>query len=166
MTTNHDGFSPTWNKLWNITADDRFAEHNATENVTNGAVWRLPHFLQAKFFDASFVRGDGCALHANTMLQNCVRRVNRYLVVCGIAVLHTKVVVLKIDVEVRQDEAVLYELPDDASHLVSVEFNYWIINLDLCHGKHLFSEHPYRVATCIRLVHNSVMAKAAPYHLY
>jgi isocitrate dehydrogenase len=27
-------------------------------------------------------------------------------------------------------------------------------------------KHPWRVATCIRLVHNSVMAKAAHYHLY
>ena len=86
------------------------------------------------------------------MLQNCVRRVNRDLVVCGIAMLHTKVVVLKIDVEVRQDEAVFDELPDDASHLISVEFNYWIINLDLCHGKHLFLKHPleggYLYQTC------------------
>ena len=152
MTTNHDGLGPARYKLWNIAADDWFTKHNATEDVTNRAVWRLPHFLQAELFNASFVRGNGCALHADTVLQNCVRRVNRDLVVCGIAMLHTKVVVLKIDVEVRQDEAVFDELPDDASHLVSVEFNYWIINLDLCHGKHLFLKHPleggYLYQTC------------------
>jgi hypothetical protein len=48
--------------------------------------------------------------------------------------LHTKVVVLKIDVKVREDEAVLDELPNDASHFVAIEFDDGIINLDFGHG--------------------------------
>ena len=52
--------------------------------------------------------------------------------------LHAKVVVLKIDIEVRNNEAVLNELPDDASHLVAVEFDNRIFNLDLCHGNTSF----------------------------
>jgi len=52
--------------------------------------------------------------------------------------LHTKVVVLKIDVEVRHDESVLDELPDDARHFVAIEFDDCIFNLDLCHGNTSF----------------------------
>ena len=48
--------------------------------------------------------------------------------------LHTEVVILKIDIEVREDEAVLDELPNDASHFVAVEFDDGIINLDFGHG--------------------------------
>ena len=47
--------------------------------------------------------------------------------------LHTEVVILKIDIEVREDEAVLDELPNDASHFVAIEFDDGIINLDFGH---------------------------------
>ncbi len=32
------------------------------------------------------------------------------------------------------DQLVLDELPDNAGHLVAVEFNDWVRNLDFCHG--------------------------------
>ena len=60
--------------------------------------------------------------------------INGDLVISRVTVLHAKVVVLKLDVEVREDEALFNELPDDASHLVAVEFDDWIVNLDLRHG--------------------------------
>ena len=45
------------------------------------------------------------------------------LVVGGVAVLDAEVVVLQVDVEVRQDQLVLDELPDDPGHLVAVELD-------------------------------------------
>ncbi|CAB4797224.1 unannotated protein [freshwater metagenome] len=48
--------------------------------------------------------------------------------------LHTEVVVLEIDVEVREDEAVLDELPNDARHFVAIEFDDGVINLNFGHG--------------------------------
>jgi hypothetical protein len=45
------------------------------------------------------------------------------LVVGGVAVLDAQVVVFQVDVEVGQDQLVLDELPDDAGHLVAVEFD-------------------------------------------
>ena len=35
--------------------------------------------------------------------------------------LHTKVVILKIEVQVRQNQLIFDELPDDACHLVAIE---------------------------------------------
>lgn len=134
VTADDDGLRPAWNKFWNVAADDGLTENHSAKNVADGAVGRLPHLLQAEFFDASFVGGNGGALDAYAVLQDGVSRVNGDLVIGGIAVLHAQVVVLKIDVEVREDETVLNELPDDAGHFVTVEFDDRIVNLDLRHG--------------------------------
>ena len=52
-----------------------------------------------------------------------VGRVDRDLVVRGVAALDAEVVVLELDVEVGQDQLVLDELPDDPGHLVAVELD-------------------------------------------
>ena len=133
VTTDDDGLCPTWNKLWNVAADDWLTEHNAAKDVADCAVWRLPHLLQAEFFNAGFIGGNSCALDANTMLQDRVCGIDGDLVIGRVAVLHTEVVVLKLNVEIREDEALFNELPDDAGHFVTVEFDDRIINLDLRH---------------------------------
>src|SRR5262249_19441544 len=43
--------------------------------------------------------------------------------------------VLEVHVEVRVDQLVLDQLPDDASHLVAVQFDDSAGHLDLLHGK-------------------------------
>ena len=45
-----------------------------------------------------------------------------------------EVVVLQVDVEVREDQLVLDELPDDPRHLVAVELDDRVDDLDLRHG--------------------------------
>jgi hypothetical protein len=55
------------------------------------------------------------------------------LVVGGVALLDAEVVVEQVDVEVGQDQLVLDELPDDAGHLVAVEFDDRVCHLDLGH---------------------------------
>ena len=47
--------------------------------------------------------------------------------------LDAEVVVLELDVEVRQDQLVLDELPDDPGHLVAVELDDGCLHLDLGH---------------------------------
>jgi hypothetical protein len=53
------------------------------------------------------------------------------LVVGGVAVLDTEVVVLQLDVEIRQDQPFLDELPDDAGHLVATEHDDRVEHRDL-----------------------------------
>src|SRR5690606_8183565 len=50
-----------------------------------------------------------------------------------VAVLDPEVVVLEVDVEVGVDEGVFDPLPDDAGHLVTVEFYDGALYLDLLH---------------------------------
>ncbi len=115
-----------------------------------------------------FVWGDRGALHADAMLQelHCAESIVTWSSVC-IAVLHTKVVVLKIDIEVRHDEAVLDELPDDAGHFIAIEFDDRMFNLDLCHGNtSFFVSALCRISLVSVLVHNSVSRLGLPpYHL-
>ena len=59
------------------------------------------------------------------------------LVVGRVAVLDAEVEVVELDVEVRQDELVLDELPDDPGHLVAVHLDDGVLDLDLGHGTHL-----------------------------
>ena len=45
---------------------------------------------------------------------------------------------MQIDVEIGADQLVLDQLPDDAGHLVAVEFDDGICNLDFGHGRGTF----------------------------
>ena len=46
---------------------------------------------------------------------------------------HAQVVVIQVDVEVRQDQFVLDEMPDDARHFVPVELDDGVFDFDLGH---------------------------------
>ena len=125
-----------------LLADDGFAEHDAAEDVADGAVRRLPHFLQAEFLHPGFVRGDGGAFDADADLLDGVGGVDGDLVVGGVAVFHSEVKIHQLDIEEGVDQLVLDVLPDDPGHLVAIEFDDGVGHLDFCHdGAGLFSEN-------------------------
>ena len=45
--------------------------------------------------------------------------------------LHTEVVILKVDIEIRQDQLILDELPHNAGHLIAIELYNCAFYLDL-----------------------------------
>ncbi len=94
---------------------------------------RLPHLLEVEFLDAVFVGRDRRALDADAVLLDGVGGVDRDLVVGGVAVFDGEVVIVDVEVEIRMDQLILDELPDDASHLVAVEIGDGIGDLDLLH---------------------------------
>src|SRR5262249_52858673 len=59
--------------------------------------------------------------------------IDRHLIIGGVAILHAEVVVLKFDIEIRVDQLVFDELPDDARHLIAVHLDDGAANLDLLH---------------------------------
>jgi hypothetical protein len=80
------------------------------------------------------------ALDAHAVLADGVAGVDRDLIPGGVTVLDAQVEVLQVDVEVRQDQLVLDERPDDAGHLVAVELDDRVLDLDLRHAEpHLYS---------------------------
>ena len=138
-----------------VAHDDRLAEDDAAEDVADRAVRRPPHLLQAELLDPGLVRGDRRALDADAVLLDGVGGVDRHLVVGLVAVLDRQVVVLEVDVEVRQDQLLPDLLPDDPGHLVAVELDDRVVDLDLRHRPALLSRDTCSSST-------SVLEKAWP----
>ena len=123
VTADDDRLRPARHEAGDVGDDDRLAEDDAAEDVADRAVRRSPHLLQPELLDARLVGRDRGALHADAVLLGGVGGVDRDLVVGGVAVLDAEVVVVELDVEVRQDQLVLDELPDDPRHLVAVHLD-------------------------------------------
>jgi hypothetical protein len=72
-----------------------------------------------------------------------VRGIDGDLIVGRVAVLDTEVVLVKIDVQVRVDQAVLDELPDDAGHFIAIKLDNGSYHLDLGHRQPLGFGHAH-----------------------
>ena len=117
-----------------VRAQDRLAEDHPAQDVADGAVGRLPHLLEVEFLHPRLVRGDGGALDADAVPLDRLGGLDRHPVVGGVAVLHAEVVIVDLKIEERQDQLVLDHLPDDAGHLVAVEIDDRIGDLDFGHA--------------------------------
>ena len=133
VTADDDRLGPARNQPRHILDHDRRPEDGAAENVSDRPVGREPHLLEIELLDAGLVGGDGGALDADAVLLDGVGGVDGDLVVGVVAVLDAEVVVVQVDVEVREDQRVLDELPDDASHLVTIEVYDRAFDFDLGH---------------------------------
>ena len=95
VTADDDRLGPARHQPRHVLADDGLAEHDAAEDVADGAVRRLPHLLEAEFLHPGFVRGDGGAFDADAVLLDGFGGVDGDLVVGLVAVFHPEVVILR-----------------------------------------------------------------------
>ena len=133
VAADHDRLRPAGHQARHVLADDRLAEDDAAEDVADRAVRALPHFLQLEFDDPRLVGRDRRAFHADAAGLDRLGRLDRHPIVGGVAVFDAEVEILQIDVEIGMDQLVADEMPDDARHLVAVEFDDRILDLDLWH---------------------------------
>ena len=133
VTADDDRVGPARNQAGDVLDHDRLAENDAAQDVADRAVRRLPHLLELEFFDAGFVGGDRRALHADAVLLDRVRAVDRDLVGGLVALLDREIIIFQVDVEIGKDQAFANPLPDDAGHLIAVEFDDRGFHLDLRH---------------------------------
>src|SRR5690606_32255049 len=138
VTADDDRLGPPGHEARHVLADDGLAEDRAADDVADRAVRRLPHLLEVELLHARFVGRDRRALDGDAVLLRRVRRIDRDLIVRLVAALDPEVEVLQVDLEVREDELVFDELPDDASHLVAVHLDDGVLHLDLRHGGELY----------------------------
>ena len=134
VAADHDRLLPAGDDLRDVVAQDRLAEDGAAQDVADRAVRRTPHLLEIEFFDAGFVGRNGRALHADAMPLDGVGGVDGDLIARLVACLHPQVVVLQLKVEVRVNQPLTNERPHDPRHLVAVELDDGIVDLDLRHG--------------------------------
>src|SRR4249920_3994468 len=135
MAADDDGLGPARHETRNVAADDRLAEDDPAKDVADGAVRRLPHFLEAELLHPGFVGGDGRAFDADAAVLDGVGGVDGDLIVGRFAVLDGKVEVAKLEIEIGPDQLVLDQLPNDPSHLVPVQIDDGFRHLDLVHWK-------------------------------
>jgi len=76
------------------------------------------------------------------MLLDSVCAIDSHLIISRIAMLNAEVVVLKVDIEIRKDQLLLDEIPDDAGHFIAVEFDNRSLYFDLAHLS-TFRVRPY-----------------------
>lgn len=160
VTADDDGFLPARHEPGNARDDDRFSEDGAAECVANGSVGGEPHccglwsamrhaptgipasninhtLLKLELLDSRLVGRDRGTLDSDRIPLDGLRRIDRDLVVGLVSVLQPQVVVLQLDVQVGEDEPVLDVLPDDARHLVAVQLDHRVLDLDLVEGGHV-----------------------------
>ncbi len=68
------------------------------------------------------------------MLSDRGGGVDGHLIARGVAVLHRQIEIEQVNVEIGMNELVFYELPDDTGHLVAVDIDDGVGDLDFAHG--------------------------------
>jgi hypothetical protein len=81
--------------------------------------------------DTSLISRDGGTLASNVVLQDGVCAIDRDLVVGLVTLLNRQVKVEQLNVQVREDQLVLDQLPDDTSHLIAVNVDDGVGDFDL-----------------------------------
>ncbi len=133
VAADDDRLRPAGHEPRHVPADDRLAEDDPAQNVADGAVRAPPHFLEIEFLDPRFVRRDRRAFDADAAGLDRLRRVDRNLIVGRVAVLDRQVEIHELYVEIGMNQLLADKPPDDARHLVAVEFDDRICDLDLGH---------------------------------
>jgi hypothetical protein len=81
------------------------------------------------------IRRDRRTLHTHVVLLNGVSRVDGDLVLSLVTVGEREVVVLEVDIEVGEDELLLDQRPDHTCHLITIQLNDGVLDLDLGGGR-------------------------------
>jgi hypothetical protein len=89
-------------------------------------------------FRLNSITPDGGAFHADAVALDRLGGLDGDLIVGGVAVLDAEVVIFQVQIEVGVDQLVLDLAPDDPGHLVAVELDDRVRNLDLIHLQHTF----------------------------
>ncbi len=139
VTADDDWLGPARHQARNIGDHDRLAEDDAAKDVTDRAVRRTPHLLEAELLNAGLIRRDGRTFDTDTVFLDRIRGVDRDLVIGFVARFDAEIEVFQIDIEIGVNEPVLDHLPDDAGHLIAIELDDGIFDLDLCHRVEVLS---------------------------
>ena len=123
VAADDDRLIPMRHQARDILTDDRLPEDGAVEDVADGAVRAPPHLLELELGHPRLVRGDRGAFHADAILLDGIRGIDGDLVIGLVTVFDTEIIVFEVDVEVGENELLLDESPDDACHLVAIQFD-------------------------------------------
>ena len=133
VTGHGDGLLPCTHIGIDAFYKDRGTENSAVQNGADGAVGALVHTLEVILFDPGLVGGDGGALDGNAVFLCRFGSVKGNLVICLISVGEAQIIILGLEIDIRQQELILDQLPDDPCHLISVHLHKGRLHLDFAH---------------------------------
>lgn len=94
MSADDDGFFPSRNEAGDVADDDGFPEDGSVEDVPDGAIGALPHFLELEFLNSGLIRSDGCTLDAYLAFLDGFSCFDGDFVISGISVFDAEIKVL------------------------------------------------------------------------
>uniref|UniRef100_A0A7C8ZJH9 Uncharacterized protein n=1 Tax=Opuntia streptacantha TaxID=393608 RepID=A0A7C8ZJH9_OPUST len=131
MSSNAYRLCPSRNKPRNVLAKDWLSEDSAIQNVSDRPIGALPHLFQVKLFHTTFIWRNSCTFDCYVVLQGCFRTFNSNFVICSITMGKAKVVVFYIELQKWENKLLLYHLPDNTSHFITIHLNDGVSDLDL-----------------------------------
>ena len=108
-------------------------EYGSVQDRPDRSVGTLPHLLQTVFLHPLGIGRDGCAFDRHAVLQRRFGAFHRYPVLCLIPMLQPQIIILRLQIHIRQYQGILYLSPEDSGHLVSVHLHQRGFHLNLCH---------------------------------
>lgn len=120
-----------------VTGQSEVKFNVVSDDHMQGGKFMLLTLLQLELLNSGLIGSDGGALDSDRVLLDGLGGINGDLVVGLITVLETEIIVLEVDIKVRVDELVLDRLPDDTGHLIAIELDDGVLDLDLVNGSHV-----------------------------
>ena len=130
MSSNNNGFFPSWNQSRNVIHDNGFSEDSTVENVSDRTIGAFPHFFEIEFLDSSFIRSDCGALNTNLAFLDGIGSINGDLVVGCVSVFNSEVEIQDFEIKERKDQLILDWFPDDSGHFITVKLSDWVLDFD------------------------------------
>lgn len=130
VSSNNNGFFPSWDKSWDVFNDDWFSKNGSVQNISDGTIRTFPHVLKIKFLDSGFIGSDGCAFDTDFALFDGVGCINSDLIIGSISVLDTKIKVFDVKIQEWEDELILDGFPDNSGHFITVELGNRVFDFD------------------------------------
>ena len=134
MTGKRDRLFPVAYAWLDSLHNDRCTENSSVKNRTDRTVRTLVHLLQIVFIHTCMIRCNCRTFYCNAIFLRSFCCIDRYLIVCLITIIQSKIVVLCIQINKRKKELILDHLPEDSCHLVSVHFYQRCRHLNFFHN--------------------------------
>mmetsp|Transcript_18496 Transcript_18496/g.13296 ORF Transcript_18496/g.13296 Transcript_18496/m.13296 type:complete len:332 (+) Transcript_18496:516-1511(+) len=131
VSTNDNRLGPSWHQSGNVLNDNRFSEDSSVKDVSNSTVRRSPHLLKLELFNTTLIRSNSGTFDTNLMLLDGVSGIDGDLIVGLITRGDTQVIVLGLKIKIRIDMSLLDPVPDDTGHLITIDINDGLCNLNL-----------------------------------
>ena len=120
VTSNRNRLFPSRNIGLNTLYYYGCTENGSVHYRPDSTVRALIHFTKVIFLNSGIIRCDSRALNGNSKSVCSICRVDSYLIAGLITMFKSKIVILCLQIDKRIQQFVLYHLPDNTGHLISI----------------------------------------------